>query len=306
MEKKQKIIQLAQELGFPLVGFSGPLNKKITDLYSWWIHNGFSAGMFYLKTQEAKRVDLNNVLPGAKTVVICAKPFHGEPNTNKKNEKAVLARYASGKDYHLELKPLVEQIANQIDRLHSSKSLAYVDTGPLSERSFAANAGLGWIGKNAMLIHKEWGSWLWLASIITTAEIASDTITTDHCGNCRKCLDACPTDALLNGLRMVDSNKCISYWNIEHRGKIPDAISHKMSPWLLGCDICQEVCPWNEHSLRKARSNMGAPKQESISLTELQSMTKEEFSAKYRQTAFSRPRWEGIQRNAKYIDIVKE
>lgn len=297
MNRKEIIIQLAQDLGFPLIGFSGPLEKKYTDLYSWWVQNGFSAGMFYLKTQEEKRTDITQILPGAKTVVICAMPFPGGEPSVINSEKGAIARYASDKDYHLTLKPLVKQIAQKIDELYSTTSVAYVDTGPLSERSHAANAGIGWIGKNAMLIHKEWGSWLWLASIITTAEIPYDALSTDHCGKCRKCVDACPTQAILDDLRMIDANRCLSYWNIEHKGNIPREISEHMSPWLLGCDICQEVCPWNEHSLRKARSDIGSPKQETFSLSELQKTTKTDFQKKYLDTALARPRWKGIQRN---------
>ncbi|MCO5141657.1 MAG: tRNA epoxyqueuosine(34) reductase QueG [Oligoflexia bacterium] len=302
MDKKETILKFAQSLGFSLIGFSSSLDKKYTDLYSWWVQSGFSAGMFYLKAQEEKRANIEEVLPGAKTVMICAMPFAGGGDSSSiEAGYGSIARYASDRDYHLELKPLVTKIADKIDSLYSAKSIAYVDTGPISERAYAANAGLGWIGKNAMLINKDWGSWLWLSSIITTAEIPHDTITTDHCGKCRKCLDACPTNAILDEVRMIDSNRCISYWNIESKGSIPREISDHMSPWLLGCDICQEVCPWNEHSLKKSRSVLGSPKKEQISLSELQKMTKEEFQSKYKDSALSRPRWQGIQRNVSLL-----
>lgn len=305
-------------MGFALCGISGPLEKKYSDYYEWWVQQGFGAGMFFLRSQLEKRKSLENILPNAKAVVMLGIPF---PGTKQENEEDVttqavqapsipsedidssmgkVARYAVDQDYHLTILPKVQTLAELLDKECGSKSLAYVDTGAINERAYAAQGGLGWIGKNAMLIHPEWGSWMWLACIVTTAPLAPDPLMADHCGKCRKCIDHCPTGAILEDLRMVDSNKCISYWNIEHRGEIPGKIAEKMSPWILGCDICQEVCPWNSHSLRKARESMGEPKVEWQSIETILQMSKENFS-QFRDRAHWRAKWEGWQRNAKIL-----
>lgn len=303
----------ANDLGFALCGISGSLEKKYSDYYEWWVQQGYGAGMFFLRSQMEKRKSLENVLPNAKAVVMLGIPFPGKEEQTSDSKAATkeidighgspmgkVARYAVDQDYHLTILPKVQLLAEQMDQEFGSKSLSYVDTGAINERAYAAQAGLGWVGKNAMLIHPEWGSWLWLACIVTTAPLAPDPLMADHCGKCRKCIDHCPTGAILENLRMVDSNRCISYWNIEHRGEIPNQIAEKMSPWILGCDICQEVCPWNNHSLKQNRSEMGEPKVEWVSVQSIMQMTKEEFS-QFRDRAHWRAKWEGWQRNAKIL-----
>ncbi len=292
--------QEAKSLGFALCGISGPLEKKHSDFYEWWVQQGYGAGMFYLRSQLAKRKDLEKILPGAKAVIMLAVPFPGGNQSPPAEKSGKVARYAVNEDYHHTLLPKVQALAANLDQACGAKSLAYVDTGPLSERAYAAQSGMGWIGKNAMLIHPDWGSWLWLASIVTTAPLAPDPLMADHCGKCRKCIDACPTGAILENLRAVDSNKCIPYWNIEHRGEISAPIATKMDPWILGCDICQEVCPWNSHSLKMGRKEMGEPLVEWQPLEDILRMEKSEF-ANFQNRAHSRAKWEGWQRNAKIL-----
>lgn len=299
----------ARSLGFHLTGVTGPLARGQTEFYDWWVDSGFGAGMFFLKAQKNRRKSIEQILPGAKSVVVCALRFPGShvppPADLGARPYGKIARYALHEDYHGRLLPLLEQLAARIDAAAGvAGSLAYVDTGAISERAFAQAAGLGWVGKHSLLINEQEGSWFWLGEVITRAELAPDSpFTADRCGSCRRCLDACPTGAILEGVRAVDSRKCLSYWNIEHRGPMPAELRAPMGDWLLGCDICQEVCPWNAQAGRKARLGEGQPPVEYVPVEEILSLTPEEFKARYKSRAVSRAKHEGLRRNA---EIVKE
>lgn len=303
----------ALSLGFTLTGVSAPLPRKRTEFFNWWVDQGFGAGMHFLRRQKERRQSLDQILPGAKAALVVALRFPGpapEPSTtpNALQPEAgseltgKVARYALNVDYHARLLPLLETLAQRLDQqAGTAGSLAYVDTGALNERALAAQAGLGWVGKNAMLISPAEGSWFWLGEIITRAELEPDEPLADHCGKCRRCLDACPTGAIFENLRAIDSRKCLSYWNIEHRGPIPSELHAPMGEWLLGCDICQEVCPWNGQAERKGRKEIGAPAALEIPLHEIFAMDKAAFKQKYGNTALARAKLEGLQRNAKIV-----
>ncbi len=298
----------AQSLGFALCGVAGALPRKRTEFYDWWVGQGFAAGMHYLKTQRRRRKNMKALLPTARSVVICAMRFPGggnlPPPDLDSRAYGKVARYAMHEDYHNTILPLLEQLALSIDgAAGTTGSLAYVDTGAISERAYAAEAGIGWIGKHSLLSHPDEGSWLWLGEVITAAQLAPDSPIADHCGKCRRCVDACPTGAILEGLRAVDSRKCLPYWNIEHRGPIPAEFHAPMGDWLLGCDICQEVCPWTSHSLKKGRAEIGEPPVEYIAVDEILALDKDSFKARYKGRAIERAKLEGLQRNAA---IVKE
>lgn len=293
----------ALNLGFALCGISPPLKSGRADFFDWWVDQGFGAGMFFLKRQKARRRDLDAILPGARSVVMVAVRFPGapEPETSVA-PTGKTARYIQGEDYHREILPKLEELAKLLDAAAgTSESKAYVDTGAINERAYGAQAGLGWVGKNAMLIHPDEGSWFWLGEIVTRAELAADNPITDHCGKCRRCLDACPTGAIFENLRAIDSRKCISYFNIEHRGPIPMEIQKPMGDWLVGCDICQEVCPWNAHSGKKARAEIGQPQPGRVPLAQFENMTPEEFKVAFGKSALSRPKLAGMQRNAEIV-----
>jgi epoxyqueuosine reductase len=233
--------------------------------------------------------------------VVCALRFPSGEKAALEDERPYgkIARYALHDDYHDRLLPMLSDLALALDSAAEvTGSRAYVDTGPLSERAFASLAGLGWVGKHSLLINREEGSWLWLGEVVTRAELAPDEPSADHCGKCRRCLDACPTGAILEDLRAVDSRKCLSYWNIEHRGEVPKEFHKPMGNWLLGCDICQEVCPWNAQSARLGRPE---PAAEYVAIEEILSLTNEEFSRRYRGRAVERARLEGLQRNARIV-----
>ena len=296
----------ASQLGFTLCGVSGPLARGRSEFFNWWVDQGFGAGMFFLKRQKERRKDLEAILPGAKSLVVVAIRFPGAPGAPPPPAEAYgkVARYVQAEDYHREILPKLEELARRLDAAAgTTESKAYVDTGAINERAYAAQAGIGWVGKNALLIHPEEGSWMWLGEIVTRAELAADEPIADHCGKCRRCLDACPTGAILETLRAIDSRKCLSYWNIEHRGPIPQEFHKPMGDWLLGCDICQEVCPWNAHSLKKGRAEAGAPQPGYLPLSTFEKLSEEEFRARYGKSALARPKLAGLQRNA---EIVKK
>lgn len=295
----------AAALGFTLCGVTGALPRGRTEFYDWWVSMGFHGDMNYLRQQKRRRASIEQILPGAKSVVICAMriPAPADPAAPPADLGArpygKVARYALHQDYHARLLPLLGQLAREIDeRAGTTRGHFYVDTGPVSERAFAAQAGLGWIGKHSLLINREEGSWMWLGEVITRAELAPDAPATDHCGKCRRCVDACPTGAIVEELRTVDARKCLSFWNIEHRGPIPAELHKPMGNWLLGCDICQEVCPWNAQSARQGR---GSPEVEYVDADELLALTHEQFEERFRGRAIERARLEGLQRNARIV-----
>ena len=308
IEFTKRVKDKAKSIGFHLVAVASAKENSRHEFYEWWLQQGYGAGMDYLHYQKEKRRNPKHIHPHAKSIVVCALAFEEEKASTVDQEKkghGKIARYAKGTDYHYTMKEKLQELASFIDVEKNipaeSKSLSYVDTGAISERSLGKEAGIGWIGKNSMLIHPKEGSWFYLGEVITAAKLQEDTPIADHCGVCRRCIDACPTGAILENLRAIDSRKCISYWTIEHRGDIPKEYHKKMGNWLMGCDICQEVCPWNSLRLQKRRKH--APSTAFISLQEFSSMDKEQFRKKYAKTPLSRPKLEGLQRNAK---ILKE
>lgn len=294
----------ASSLGFTLCGITGALPRGRTEFYDWWVGQGFGAGMHYLRRQVKRRKSIEEILPGAKSVVVVAMRYPASGNTSPPGDLGTraygkIARYALHQDYHDTLKPLLEQLALSIDSAAgTSGALAYVDTGPLSERAFAQEAGVGWVGKHSLTIHREEGSWLWLGEVLTRAELAFDAPATDHCGTCRRCIDACPTGAILENLRAVDSRKCLPYWNIEQRGEIPAELHRPMGDWLLGCDICQEVCPWNAQSARLGRAE---PPVEWVAVDELLALDEAAFREQYKGRAVERAKLDGLRRNARIV-----
>lgn len=299
----------ALELGFHLCGITTTLSEKQIQFHEWWVNQGFGADMFFLKTQRKKRKSLEAILPGARSAIVCALRFPGkkensalQSDLSENTLQGKVARYALHEDYHSTLLPKLESLAKFVDDIcNTQDSLAYVDTGPISERALAAASGLGWIGKNSMLIHPEEGSWFWLGEIISRASLTVDKPLADRCGKCTRCIDACPTGAIFEEIRAIDSRKCLAYWNIEHRGPIPPHLHKPMGEWLIGCDICQEVCPWNKQSLRTARSNIGEPPIEQVNIEKALQEDKEAFLKQYKRRAISRAKYEGWQRNARIV-----
>lgn len=296
------IEQVARSLGVLHLGASD-VEDGHHHLFSEWLDQGHQASMHYLARNREARTTPRTRFPWARSVIVITVPYAAErPPAMSGALSSHVARYALGDDYHQVLDHILRNIE---DRLHDlapdATTRRYVDTGPLSDRAFGAQAGLGWIGRNSMLIDPEHGSWFFIGTLLTSlrndiraAEVA------DRCGDCTRCLDACPTAAILAN-RMVDSSRCISYATIEHRGPIDGHIAARLEGNAFGCDICQEVCPWN--AIPTEHHPAFAPRESyrATPLTDLLRFRQSEFSALFRKSAIKRARLDGMQRNAAII-----
>ena len=260
-----------------------------------WLAAGHAGTMAYIGRRAAERLDPTRVLPGARSVVTVALNYHRR-EAEADPSWAPVARYARGRDYHDVMRPRLERLAELIDGEAGARSLAYVDTGPLLERDLAARAGLGWTGKNTMLLHPRLGSWFFIGLVLTTADLDADAALPDRCGTCRACLDACPTGAF-PAPYVLDARRCISYLTIEHRGEIDADLQPLMGEWEFGCDRCQEVCPWNRHAPASAESAF-VPADAYPGALAIAAMDDEALRRRFAGTALSRPRAAGLRRNA--------
>ena len=309
----QKIKAKAQELGFPLVGITTPDPPPHIPSYLDWLDAGRHASMGYLADERARtrRADPRLILPECQSILILAAPYADPRLASVKlpspdgrraeNERTgIISSYAWSDDYHLilpeKLKVLVTFIEEEIGAPVPNRW--YTDTGPILERDLAQRAGLGWIGKNTCIINPQRGSYFFLAEILLGIPLDIDSpFTTDHCGTCTRCIDACPTQAILPN-RTLDANLCISYLTIENKGDIPEYLRPKLGDLVFGCDICQSVCPWNrfapqeEPALLKTRQDVPSP-----NLVEELSLTPQEFNKKFKNSPIKRAKRRGYLRN---------
>jgi len=284
----------ALALGFDLVAVGSADPPEHADSFRRWVEAGHAGTMGYLERRLPERADPRRVLADARSVVTVAlNYFQGE--AEDASWKPV-ARYAWGRDYHDVMTPRLEALARFIGEAAGARGKCYVDTGPLLERDLAARAGLGWVGKNTMLLSPALGSWFFIGVLLTTAELVHGEPLPDRCGTCRACLDACPTDAFAAPY-VLDARRCISYLTIEHRGDIDPALAAKMGEWEFGCDICQDVCPWNRRApvTREAAFRPAAPYPGAAAVA---GMDDEEFRARFAGTPLTRPKAQGMRRNA--------
>jgi len=312
MHMRQQIENFAKSLGFDLVGFSpAKIEDKYLNAFDKWIKNGNEADMAYMRKIDERR-DLTKILEGAKSVVVLGMNYYREQGEVAEGEGKV-ARYAYGRDYHKIIKKKLKLLVKFLEDLAPDhKHRAYVDTGPILERALAEQAGIGVIGKNACLITPEFGSWVFIAEVITTLELAVEVapspfkIKAHPCGNCRKCIDACPTGAII-APGVIDSRLCISYLTIENKDKIPPELAEiiKKTKRLYGCDICQEVCPHNVAREKiTTHGEIGDPKiaGSELNLDEVLALkSSEEFLEKFAGSAVMRAKREGLARNAKVV-----
>ena len=244
----EEIRKFAVSLGFTLAGVARIEPTPEGNFYPEWLDRGYAGEMHYLERQKAARMDPRSVLPGARSVIVCAINYNtAHLLTSYNPTRAWISRYAWGKDYHDTLQEKLRSLARWIESNSTVRTRTYVDTGPLTERVFAKYAGIGWFGKNTCIINQQEGSWLFLGCILTDLDLSADTPPPDRCGSCTRCLDACPTDAFVAPY-VLDSRKCISYTTIELRGAIPEDARDGIGHHLFGCDICQDVCPWNRRA----------------------------------------------------------
>ena len=282
----------AARQGFVRFGIARAGEPPRHDRFTSWIAAGRHAGMRYLEETRAVRADPRTLLPGARTVVCLAAPHAAAPWVAP--DGARFARYARGTDYHGSLRhralAVVDGARKRLGDFWNHR--VCVDSTPISERAFAAAAGLGWIGKNGCLIDREHGSYLLLAEILTDLDLPADEPVAESCGSCTRCLDACPTGAFLEP-GVLDAGRCLSYWTIEHRGTIPDAWKTAIGAHVFGCDVCQEVCPWNAPLSVLAGISEAAPTR-----AEILAMGKGPWRRRFGKTAVNRAARRGLQRNA--------
>lgn len=291
----------AHTLGFDLVGVTPAASPAYEDAYADWLARGFAGEMTYMARYVEKRRHPGHVLPGARSLIVVAMNYRASDAETIPDDQplGVIARYARGRDYHDVMTARLEELLTFIRSEAGCpvQGKVYVDTGPILEREFAVLAGLGWFGKHSNLINKRLGSWLLLGEILLDVELAYDRPTTAHCGTCTRCIEACPTEAIVEPY-VVDARRCISYLTIELKGAIPDEFRTGMGNRIFGCDDCQDVCPWNRRAPVTGEPDF-FPRQsaDAPGLIELLRMTPDDFRTRFKGSPIKRAKRRGLLRN---------
>lgn len=300
-EITNELRQKASELGFSLCGVTPAIAPAGASRLDEWLASGYAGQMHYLADRREAYGDPNRVLDGVRSIVMLAMNYRTAEPVSPLPGQGLVSRYAWGDvDYHDLIRERLNALNDFLsERAPLARTRGVVDTAPLLEREFAELAGLGWIGKNTLLLNRQEGSWFFLAALLTDLELAYDTAReTDHCGTCRACLDACPTGAFPQPY-VLDASRCISYLTIELRGAIPHELRSGMGNWVFGCDVCQEVCPWNSRAPLSRQAEY-APREGNnpIDLNGLFELDEAAFRERFRHTPLWRPRRRGLLRNA--------
>jgi epoxyqueuosine reductase len=293
----------ARRLGFDLCGICQAVAPPGVDRLQTWLAAGYAGQMHYLPERAEAAGDPQHVLDGARSIVMLAINYRTEEPQQPKPGEGRVSRYAWGDDYHDLIRERLGKLADWMRQVNPEvKVRGVVDTAPLLEREFAQLAGLGWIGKNTLLLNKQIGSWFFLAALLTDLELEYDAPhETDHCGTCRACLDACPTGAFVDAY-VLDARRCISYLTIELRDAIPMELRSGMGEWLFGCDVCQDVCPWNHRAPVSDEAAFGpAQGMNPIELASLFELDDAAFRARFRHTPLWRSKRRGLLRNAAMV-----
>jgi epoxyqueuosine reductase len=296
MDLKESLRREARRLGFSRLGFAATGWHPAAARLRQWLDSDFAGDMAWLHRRSEERSDTARLIPWARTILVASLPYcSSEPETSP-SHSARISRYARGKDYHAVLKERLRRLGVFLSEISpGARSSPIVDTGALLEKPWAASAGLGWQGKNTNLIDAESGSWFFLGELATDLKLDPDPeAITDRCGSCTRCLEACPTQAFPEPY-VLDSRKCISYLTIEHRGAIPEELRAGMGNWVFGCDVCQEVCPWNHDTLQGDAEFEAAG--DAPALGELIRMSREEFHHRFAGTPVRRTGWRRFVRN---------
>jgi len=304
LEKHTRFIkQTATRLGFEYCGITQA--RRLDDdaeRFEQWLNSNMHGTMKYMENHFDLRVNPAMLVPGAKSVITLLKNYF--PKKQQEANAVKISKYAFGKDYHDVIRSQMKFFLQlNKDEIGEVNGRGFVDSAPVLERSWAQRSGVGWIGKNGNLITKQGGSFFFIATLITDLELVyDDPFAKDFCGSCTKCIDECPTEAILPN-KVVNGSKCISYFTIELKDSIiPGEMKGKFDDWAFGCDICQDVCPWNRFSKETEEPNF-TPLPELLNLTtkEWEAMTEETFKKLFKDSAISRTRWKGMQRNIRFL-----
>lgn len=296
----QLVKQIASQYGFDYCGIAKAqqLDDDARRLEKW-LQQGMHGNMKYMENHFDLRVDPTKLVAGAKSVITLLKNYY--PSQSAENK---ISKYAYGKDYHEVIKSALKQIMNELqEKIGQFSGRGFVDSAPVLERSWAQKSGLGWIGRNGNLITKQSGSFFFIATLIVDVELNyDDPFAKDFCGSCRKCIDSCPTDAILPD-KTINGSKCISYFTIELKDEIiPQEMKGKFQNWMFGCDICQDVCPWNRFA-KPHNEEAFLPLPEILNFTtkEWEELSEEAFKKIFKHSPLSRAKYQGIQRNIKFL-----
>lgn len=303
VEKTQFIRNEALKLGFTHVGISkaGKLDEEAKRL-QYWLENGHYGTMSYMENHFDKRIDPTELVPGAKSVISLLYNYYTDKDSDK--EALKISRYAFGRDYHKILKKklkLLFQIIKNV--IPETEGRYFVDSAPVLERAWARKSGLGWIGKSTMLINPKTGTFLFLAELVLNIELEYNIETiSDHCGTCRKCIDACPTKAISENGYQLDASKCISYLTIENKDEIPQSFKGKIENYIFGCDICQLVCPWNRFATEHNEPDfLPSDKLLNMQYKDWIRLGESEFNELFENSPVKRTKLEGLKRNIEFI-----
>ena len=308
---------LADKFGIQKIGVSRASLVQSAEKLDEWLNRGYHGKMAYMQNHLVKRKDPRELLPGAQSVISVFLNYYQPKSDSTEGIEGHISRYAWGKDYHIVLK---EKLYGLADRLHAGLEIpenrkaknkvyrVFVDSAPMMDKAWAVQAGIGWLGKHANVITRDFGSWGFLGEIVTTAEFDGyDEPMADHCGSCTACIDACPTRAIVEPY-VVDGSRCISYGTIELKAdhEMPVVIQENLNGWVFGCDICQDVCPWNSFQQATVEADF---KPLSVfgggDLDKLTKLTESEFEAVFSESPLNRPGYEGIQRNIRALHGIK-
>lgn len=300
-----EVTQAARELGFDLVGITDPRPSDHMPRYHEWLAQGFHAGMGYMARPDTveKRADPLVLMPEVRSILVVGLNYYPGQDRPADVGDGRVSRYAWGADYHEVMMGKLEALAGAVASLSGGavSHRAYVDFGPLLERELARRAGMGWFGKNTNLIHPKLGSYFFIGELLLDVMLVPDAnVIEGRCGSCTACLDACPTGALV-APGVLDARRCVSYLTIEHRGVIPEPLRPQIGDWVFGCDICQEVCPWNRRFAQRADASIFHPTRSMLDLAEILALDEDEFRKHFRNTPLWRAKRSGLLRNAAVV-----
>ncbi len=303
IELTESIKGLILNMGFHKVGVSAAVAFPKSKLLEKWLNKNFHGEMKWMENYKEKRMDIQKLFPGAKSVISLAHNYYSPQKHSSSPQYGKISRYAWGEDYHTIIKKKLKQVLLEIKSLDKSiDGRICVDTAPAMDKLWAEKSGIGWQGKHTNIISKEFGSWIFLGEIILNTELEYDKPIEDFCGNCTACIDACPPNAIVKPY-LLDASKCISYLTIEYRDKpIPAEFKDKMENWIFGCDICQDVCPWNKfQQITNEKRYHSKPENVKPKLTELTNLSEIGFKNRFKKSALYGTGWKNFIRNVKTI-----